>query len=108
VNRNTEEFADPVDLPAGVHHCTSTAYNKYRCRCRYCTTWSRLYQRAREARRTETTRRQRRMTRDYLAYRGIQVWGSGPFRKHPLPLARLVARYLNDDLDQWLNREDES
>lgn len=108
MNRNSEDFPDPVELPEGVHHCGPTAYNKYKCRCRYCATWSRLYQRAREARRTETNRRRRRMARDYLAYRGIQVWGSGPFRKQPLPLARIVARYLGDDLDDWLDREDQS
>lgn len=108
MNRSTETFADPVELPGGVDHCGPTAYGKYGCRCRYCVTWSRLYQRAREARRTEQTRQKRRGCRDYLAYRGIQVWGSGPFRKNPLPLARVVARYLGDDLDMWLNREDET
>ena len=108
MNHSSETFPDPVELPEGVFHCGPTAYNKYGCRCRYCATWSRLYQRAREARRTETTRRKRRAVRDYLAYRGVQVWGSGPFRKNPLPLAQMVARYLGDDLETWLNREDET
>lgn len=108
MNRSTEVFAEPVDLPEGVHHCGPTAYNKYGCRCRYCVTWSRLYQRAQEARRTDQSRRRRQEARDYLAHRGIQVWGSGPFRKNPLPVARMVADYLGDDLEAWMNREDET
>jgi hypothetical protein len=108
VNLGSETFPDPVPLPEGVHHCGPTAYNKYKCRCRYCATWSRLYQQARQARRTEQERRRRRLTRDYLAYRGIQVYGSGPFRKNPLPLARVVAAFLGDDLDAWVTREDQS
>jgi hypothetical protein len=105
-NRNREEFADPADLPAGIHHCTPTAYNRYRCRCRYCTTWSRLDSKARYVQTQAHRVKQRDGARDYLANRGVQVFGPGPFRKNPIRLAELVAGYFGDDIRLWVNRED--
>jgi hypothetical protein len=108
VNRNTETFAGPVELPEGVEHCGPTAYNKYGCRCRYCTTWSRLYQQAKAARQYNSLVKRRDGARDYLANRGIQVFGPGPFRKNPLRLAQIVAEYFGDDIRLWVNREDDA
>lgn len=96
----------PVDLPDGVDHCGPRAYNAYGCRCRYCLTWRRLYDQAARYR-TQAKRVARRDgARDYLAHRGIQTFGPGPFRKNPLPLARVIADYLGDDLELWTERED--
>lgn len=102
MNRSKEVFADPVELPPTVDHCGPQAYNVYKCRCKYCVTWSRLYGRAKDARRYATVVRERDGYRDYLASRGIQLVGPGPFRKNSRNLARLVAQYFNDDLSYWI------
>lgn len=108
MNRSTETFDDPVELPDGVEHCGPTAYNRYKCRCRYCVLWRRMYDRVKETKRQARRVQLRDGARDYLAYRGVQVFGPGPFRRNPLPLARILAAYLGDDLDMWLNRKDET
>lgn len=108
MNKSKEVFSDPVNLPDGVDHCGPTAYNRYGCRCRYCTMWSRLDSRARYVQTQAQRVRQRDGARDYLANRGIQVFGPGPFRKNPLRLAQIVANYFGDDIRLWINREDKT
>lgn len=107
MSRGPEEYPAPVDLPEGVWHCTPNAYNHYKCRCFYCSTWSKLYQQARQQRRQQLIIERRQFARDYLARRGIQVYGSGPFRRNPTPLARIVAKYLGDDFDAWADNRAE-
>ena len=97
------EFADPVDLPDGIHHCGPTAYNLYKCRCRYCVTWRRLYDQKVHAQNARARMAKRREARDYLAFRGIQLNGPGPFGRSPRRLALIVADYLGDDLDALLD-----
>lgn len=99
MNRSKEVFADPVQLPEGVHHCGPTAYNRYKCRCRYCCTWRRLYDRNIDLR-NRVTWSASDAARAYLTSRGIAVWG-GVFNKRPQVLARIVAGYFMDDLGEW-------
>lgn len=101
MNRDTEVFAAPVELPEGLHHGGATAYGRYKCRCRYCVKWRRLYDQMLHFRRAAEVKVQKRGAKDYLAHRGIQVHGPGPFYKNPYPLAKLVAKYFNDDLTNW-------
>lgn len=107
MNIRTEVFADPVELPDHLHHCGSTAYDKYGCRCRYCVIWRRMYDQMARYRSSAAIKRRKTGARDYLAHRGIQVYGPGPFRKNPLPLARLVANHFGDDLSLWEGADDE-
>lgn len=103
MNRDTEVYADPVELPEGIHHGGSRAYAQHRCRCRHCVQWRRLFSQMTYWK-SRTDRIVRRLAaRDYLASVGIQVYGRGPFRKNPHRLARLIADHLNDDLDAWFN-----
>jgi hypothetical protein len=99
-----QDFREPVDLPEGVSHCTPTAYGTYKCRCRYCVTWRRMYDQIRHHRDKEERQTRKRDCRDYLAHRGIHVYGSGPFRNRPERLARIVADALGDDLEAWLRK----
>ncbi len=100
---DTEEFDDPVDLPPGVFHAGQTAYGPaYRCRCRYCVKWRRMYDQLRESKSAQARMVRRRGYLDYLAFRGIQVNGPGPFKRSPRALALIVAEHLGDDLDELL------
>lgn len=96
-----EEFGDPVDLPEGVHHGGHTAYGRHGCRCRYCVQYRRLYDKWARLNAAAGLREEKRSARDYLAWRGIQVYGPGPFRRNPIRLAQIVAAYFNDDLAAW-------
>lgn len=104
MNRTREKFAEPVELPDGVDHGGHTAYG-HGCRCGYCVRFRRLYDQMTRYRTAVRTSRRKRGARDYLAHRGIQVYGPGPFLKNPLPLARLVADYFGDDLAIWERQE---
>lgn len=97
---DAEEYADPVDLPAGVHHCSPAAYNHHGCRCRYCVQWRRLYDRALYYRNNPVRWSTKDAAHAYLTHRGIAAY-SGRFKHQPQILARLVANYFNDDLNEW-------
>jgi hypothetical protein len=102
VNINREEFDEPVELPEGVHHGGSTGYVGHSCRCRHCVTWSRMYAQIRYYKAHNERLKRRREAQDYLMLRGVYLAGPGPFKRVPTKLARLVADFLGDDLDQWL------
>lgn len=104
MNRDTEEYDDPVELPEGVHHGGSTAYGRHKCRCRHCVKYRRLYDQMTRYRHAAAVKATKVGARDYLAHRGIQVYGPGPFRKNPRALAKLVAAYFGDDLELWTEK----
>ena len=104
MNRDTREYDEPVDLPDGVDHGGSRAYT-LGCRCRYCVKFRRLYDQMARYRTSARNHTRKTGARHYLAHRGVQVWGPGPWFKNPLPLARLVAEYLGDDIELWTESE---
>jgi len=105
VNRDTEEFAEPMDLPEGVQHCGSTAYG-LGCRCRYCVKWRRMYDQITYWKQAPRRRTRSEAALRYLAHRGVAVT-HGPFKKRPGVLAQLVANYFYDDLRVWVVPEEE-
>ena len=101
MNRDREEFADPVELPEGVHHATQTAYGPaHRCRCRYCVKWRRMYDQLRDARERAARTEYQGAARAYLIHRGVLIY-DGPLKRRPLILARWLASYLGDNLEDW-------
>lgn len=100
MNRKNETFADPVELPEGVEHCSASAYNRFGCRCRYCVIYRRLYDSAARYREKARKMPYQPSAKAYLESRGVLVFG-GPFKSRQLILARIVADYFNDDLKEW-------
>lgn len=102
MNRDREVYADPVELPEDVFHGESRAYNGYGCRCRGCTKWRRMYDQVRywQAKADQRPKGRADRSRLYLTSRGVAAF-SGTFKRRPTALARLVADYLGDDLNQW-------
>lgn len=103
VNYNTEVFPDPADVPEDIPHGGSSAYNDYHCRCRHCATWSRLHRQVNYWRDQAQRLKRRREAQDYLALKGVTLAGPGVFRDSPIELALIVAKYLGEDLEAWLN-----
>lgn len=93
----------PVQLPPTVRHGTANAYGHYGCGCDKCHNWRVGYDTDRTATQAWLKLVRKDGAKEYLRARGITLVGPGPFRRDPLQLARLVARWQNDDIETWLN-----
>lgn len=95
MNQDVEEYETPVELPDYLFHGELRAYNVFKCRCRYCVKYRRLYD---SMTRYRTAARRKSGAREYLARKGIQLLPNGTFSRTPVKLAHVIAEHLGEDL----------